>query len=296
MSRGDWFRYSVVALGLIAYALMFVSMGAHWSQKEASAEQYARQTNTYSGQNIADACGSAQSVRYGECVAIQRQAQREDARAEYDLAAQRGMGDAAWWMVFISAFTFLATAIGVWFVKRTLDATLEAVKDTGEATIAMQRQNKIAEDTAQRQLRAYVSITDPIIGTDDTGDSDQDRFSVNLKNSGQTPASVNYFAVIMRTFENNILSELHRHKTNVTINIAGAGSSIRIPISIDNKIYALLESGYTGPVIVHGLVSYKDIFNIERTTKFSFATDQNFWDIYPKDFRLGTHHRDNEIN
>ena len=74
---------------------------------------------------------------------------QSDSIAREDLVAQQDMVFWAMLMFFATLATVAITAIGVWFVKRTLDATLKAVEDTGHATDAMIRANDIAEN-AQR--------------------------------------------------------------------------------------------------------------------------------------------------
>lgn len=119
-------------------------------------------------------------------------------------------------MFFATLFTIAVTAVGVWLVKRTLDATLEAVEDTGKATDAMIEANKIAElanararDASiaaekkeieaaaerrageRRQLRAYVDfeqVTWTMVQKRREPDIVYRGVLVSLKNYGQTPA------------------------------------------------------------------------------------------------------------
>lgn len=66
-----------------------------------------------------------------------------------DLFAQKDMARYSLWMVVAAFLSLGITAVGVYFVKRTLDATLVAVEDTSAATKAMVRQNDLSEQ-AQR--------------------------------------------------------------------------------------------------------------------------------------------------
>ena len=112
-------------------------------------------------------------------------AEREYQRAEADLQAQQDMAFYALLMFAASLATVLITALGVWFVKRTLDATLQAVKDTGRATLAVEKANELAERNARVQLQAYVSITNPSI---EFPCGSSIAFKVEVANSGQSPA------------------------------------------------------------------------------------------------------------
>ena len=59
----------------------------------------------------------------------------------------------------VAAMTLIVTAIGVWFVKRTLDATLNAVEDTSKATMAMERQNELSAELARPWVTIQCAFT-----------------------------------------------------------------------------------------------------------------------------------------
>jgi len=69
--------------------------------------------------------------------------------AAAELAAQHSSALAAWAGVAVSAAALIVTAIGVWFVKRTLDATWAAVEDTASTTTAMVESNRIAQASSR---------------------------------------------------------------------------------------------------------------------------------------------------
>lgn len=129
------------------YIWMFYDMGASAARYRVEQEQ-ASQAYTESASNEARTeCAGRESP--ATCEREIEQADREGQRNEKDLEAQRSMADWAFWLLVISAFQFPATLAALVFVKRTLDATLEAVRDTGKATKAMERQNRLVE-SAQR--------------------------------------------------------------------------------------------------------------------------------------------------
>ncbi len=66
-----------------------------------------------------------------------------------ELRAQQSSALATWTGAAVSAFTLIVTAIGVWFIKNTLDATWKAVEDTTSATQAMIDANKIARSSSR---------------------------------------------------------------------------------------------------------------------------------------------------
>lgn len=90
------------------------------------------------------ACAGAQSDALFECVYERVEASQEQARGEQDLSAQQRAASAALASAVVALLTLIISVIGVWFVKRTLDATLVAVEDNSIATNAMIDANNIA--------------------------------------------------------------------------------------------------------------------------------------------------------
>jgi hypothetical protein len=112
------------------------------------------------------ACAETKDGDAVECATKAIEAAQENSESRQDLYAQQDMSKWAFWMLVASAATFAVTALGVWFVRRTLDATLEAVEDTGRATKAMFDANDIAKAAlaesrriGEAQARAYLSLS-----------------------------------------------------------------------------------------------------------------------------------------
>jgi len=167
------------------YFWMFYDMGASAGRYRAEREQGSQ---TYSA--------SASSEAHAECVAsdapatckreIER-ADREGVRNELDVESQRGMARWAFWLLVISALQFPATLAALVFVKRTLDATLDAVDDTAKATRMMERQNELMAETQRPWLKLVVG--DYLNYTPRNEDGHQ--FAANqidVQNFGTTPA------------------------------------------------------------------------------------------------------------
>ncbi len=95
------------------------------------------------------ACAGLEVNGMFECVFKRVEASEEISRTEQDLTAQQRAATSALVAAIVSALTLIVTAVGVWFVKRTLDATVEAVKDTSEATASMKEQTRLMAN-AQR--------------------------------------------------------------------------------------------------------------------------------------------------
>jgi hypothetical protein len=175
----------VITVGAM-YFWMFYDMGASSARYRVEQEQAGKAYTKDATKEVSAECVGSDTP--ATCQREIEQANAEGRRTQEDLEAQRGMSKWAFWLLVISAFQFPATLAALVFVKRTLDATLDAVEETKTATLAMQRQNEIAEDTAKRQLRPYVAITE-------TTEPDEKPFSRDtilkfvIKNFGMTPAT-----------------------------------------------------------------------------------------------------------
>ncbi|WP_209347339.1 hypothetical protein [Pontixanthobacter sp. CEM42] len=114
-------------------------------------------TSAPSNEQLVDArerCKAQQALNLPTCIDEAIRNSLDDRLGQEDLKAQQGMTFWAAIMTLVAAFTAIITALGVWFVKRTLDATLKAVEDTSEATAAMVEANRL---TASSQ-RAWIDI------------------------------------------------------------------------------------------------------------------------------------------
>lgn len=112
----------------------------------------------------------------------------EKERAEDDLEAQQDMALWAFWvMIFALAQVGVAIAALV-LLKRTLDATRQAVKDTGDATVAMREANDIALQANENTLRAWVFLDTINLSEREDGEKKWWDFLLFVKNSGQSPA------------------------------------------------------------------------------------------------------------
>jgi len=211
-----------------------------------------------------------------ETVGANPNSQAEQERAQDDLLAQQDMAFWAMLMFFAASLTVLLTGMGIWLLKRTLDATLQAVKDTGEATEAMRDANEIAQDTSQRQLRAYV-------GTEDHAMIDfiVDQFNGHIckvYNRGQTPAyDVEIWSrgtALNTTEENPHHAKIFRGgEIEQSRAIIGPGQFI---IHINRTLAPLTQGSYFGvgsgevSIVWGGAISYRDAFGKRHKTTFKY--------------------------
>lgn len=188
MSRGNW----GIILAAFGIALSYpIHQHAHAqggpAENQAKAADKARPAASAAVENslarIARAIEATKSDPYAEA---------NENRAERDLTAQQDMAKWAMWMFVAAALTTFLSAIGVFLIWRNLIHTRRAANFTGEAvdqarmtTDAALKSVLISEDTAKRQLRAYVYLRH--MGHYGF-DGDKPRLKVLFRNSGQTPA------------------------------------------------------------------------------------------------------------
>lgn len=171
----------LIALGTGAY---FGSLYApDHKQYQAVAGDQSRQ-NDYRGpsQSLPDIAGLPGPVE--RAIANPRPPSGED-HEKRDLAAQEASALWAFWMVVASFLSVFITTLGTIFLYKQIVLTRKAVKDTGKATGAMKKQNKIAREIGEAQTRAYISVGKVSILLIES----YPVIKFNLKNVGITPAS-----------------------------------------------------------------------------------------------------------
>lgn len=192
-----------------------------------------------------------------------------------DLAAQEAVAGAAFWVGVIAFLQLIATVLGLLYIRGTLKASLLAVEDTSEATEAMKLQNEIAEDTAQRQLRAYVIAKDQAVTNMKAGQ--EPVFICKLDNSGQTPAyEVRCIASAFFTVEEPDTYRVmfrDKPKGKHSKDTIGGGDFKVLPISSQEPLSEFdLSMIYSGRVtaIFAGIISYRDAFKRRRLSTFKY--------------------------
>lgn len=194
MPRSNWGErlafvgaFLVACAGIGAYWWMFYDMGASTARNEERARIEREHYAADAPERVEKECSGLDRPAQLKCVLEIVNSQRESQRNESDLAAQWKAADWVAWASILAGAQLISTLLGLYYVKRTLDATLLAVEDTGEATEAMKEANRIAATTADAQLRPYLSIDDALhFDTHDSGLSWVVRFKIT--NHGQLPA------------------------------------------------------------------------------------------------------------
>ncbi|BAK65342.1 hypothetical protein SLG_06670 [Sphingobium sp. SYK-6] len=136
-------------LALLGLCAVIYATGRAYGIEAGRNQVTAREHYERAKKDALEACAGRQSSALAECVTKAIEAAQEQSESRQDLYAQQDMAKWAFLMLIASVATLALSAVGVWFVKKTLDATLDAVEDTGKATNAMLVQNEIAAN-AQR--------------------------------------------------------------------------------------------------------------------------------------------------
>lgn len=183
----DW------AFPLIGIVLAIaIAVGIGWLSGSESERRY-QSPHRHAESAKSDARRACAEIRgQGEifdCIYDKVETNEQASQAEQNLSAQQRAASSALSSAVISLFTLLVSIIGVWYVKRTLDATLKAVEDTSLATHAMGDANNIAR-TAQR---AWIGINDAYVSNIYAHPAGEEYwvwidFVFVLKNSGLSPA------------------------------------------------------------------------------------------------------------
>jgi len=169
---------------ILVYIFGFIN-GREAERRQQTPAYYSQAAKT----DAERACGGGETAAVFECVYEQVEASQEQARGEQDLSAQQRAATSALVSAALAFLTLVVTAVGVWLVKRTLDATLEAVEDTNIATKAMQRQNEMTAEAQRPWLKIMSSISLTLFKDgDDMLSFDSIEGDIPVQNFGRSPA------------------------------------------------------------------------------------------------------------
>lgn len=262
------------AVFVLAGVLTFsYHLGDLAASKHAQGYSYAAQYPADTDKRIADCPAGASVASLKQCIEEAVTASHDAQRSEKDLSAQRQMADWAFWVLVVSCVGTAITAIGTGFLAIQIKLTREAVEDTGKATLAMERQNEIAEDTARRQLRAYIRVK---IGDANIQPDQSLTVDFEYENYGSTPA----FQVECSTFvalhpPNWVIPPLENaypRGPDKTVCQPGQFSRVR------GKLLGILPQGHYDLIDAGNLaifagfrIYYTDVFGEEWTTRFGIS-------------------------
>lgn len=169
-------------------------------------------------------------------------------------AAER-QADYAEFGLWVGAVAALATAWAAW-------AAATAAKSAAAS-------NEIARETAKRELRAYINITQVRVD----GLEGDARFCLEYKNCGQTPAYDirGWNGIELRDIESTQIFESTGNDAG--LGVLGPGNSAYFikpaPRRLVMKEFDMLRAGEAA-IYLWGEISYRDIFGEWHTTRFRY--------------------------
>lgn len=171
-------------IALFGAVILIYAVGQNFGVSAGRDQVTAREHYEQAKRDNLEACTIAEGLTPVECIAEAIESAQDQSDSRQDLFAQRDMANFTFWILIFTGCTFGITGLGVWYVKRTLDATLQAVKDTGDATKAMVRQNELTEAAQRPWLAIEATVTECEIGAERT----HLRFSARVTNLGKMVA------------------------------------------------------------------------------------------------------------
>lgn len=284
----------VIAIGIALYWWMFFEMG-HLSGRNQERAQIEREHYAAdAAENMERSCSNLSGAALRECARKVVNSERESKREESDLAAQWNAADWARWATVVAGAQLIATILGLYFIKHTLDATRAAVQEAGDATEAAREAVRETSRVGEAQARAYLSVVQASFHVDRRPRqlTDIPNYELMLKfhNSGGTPAvNVSYYceARVSTWSDTETPPDLstvpfHHFVTNKPPGEPGEIKAIcyglmpRWSEFQDNwaKVTRDTTFGQMPNLIICGIVFYEDVFGATFRSQFGFMFGQ----------------------
>lgn len=197
----------------------------------------------------------------------------ENRRAEGDLKAQQDMADWAKWMAYVTGVSVLVSLGGVGLVFVTLRQNRRAMRIALAGVRRASQSVRVAEQTARRELRAYV-FGHPknvhISGTTLVS------VTLALSNHGSTPASKIGMKGGVNIYPYPLPADVQIPFPQVEETTQTLPPGAEFPARIDvNRVVALIDDqrlrAGTHRLYAFAVIKYRDAFGHERTTKICSA-------------------------
>ncbi len=172
MSGSDRYRGLTVALSAAATFVFMVGVIAaiilgqytKLHEVETRYQERAEKDRSKAAQIIEQSCiGMAPSKRRTDCLVDQIKAHDSQKATDEDLRAQKDMAHWAKLMFFASFATVIVAALGVYYVRLTLKATQETLREARLATAASQTAANIAEKRYRNLERPYILVAELVV-------------------------------------------------------------------------------------------------------------------------------------
>lgn len=259
--RGIVTKARLIAVSVaVAVAVCTIAIG--WGLSESAkyqrqADDHAAEYAKYAHDYVGYGCVSMPALDKANCLAKARNERRAYERDEQDLVAQRQSALWAYIMGAAAVFGVGLSAVGVWLVYTTFNATREG--------------NEIARDTARRQLRAYVNVTKVSISYDELNPI-KVLASCAFHNHGETPA-YDVKAVIWITCRRGadpngeIKPYIIPGPPSQLVMGRGDGREIKHSTVLHDGV-TCVQLQNEGVVIVSGKINYTDVFGRKHETSY----------------------------
>jgi hypothetical protein len=166
-----------------------------------------------------------------------------------------------WWLLILGVPTLIIVAWQAWETRKAAESAKDSVG-------VVKRQADLMEDTAKRQLRAYISMETANLGFPQ---KNRPTASVTFKNFGQTPAYEvqSWISIKIDSYPASIPFALQKpgHRAPKSTLGPGAATQFSAPLGRALSDAEMAELGTEQiTVYVYGRVTYKDTFGQERFT------------------------------
>lgn len=276
--RGHGFKVVTATTIALMLGLAIVAIFEAGRSKGVSEGEYVANADTYAkhaDQEIEDRCLILDDPAKAICIREVVDAHNETERAERDLVAQSDMALWALIMLSVTALMAIITALGVWFVWRTLLATQKMAEDARIATA-------ITREIGEAQVRAYISISRVSIAIDET--APHPKLQVVVKNAGQSPARSVEVVVEISCFPDPRKAVQYRHERQsgvMWLNDISAGEEVEsIPTTLNDIRFdtAALGPNLESLMGIHmDIVVYaSDVFGRECIAAGHFSSSWGF--------------------
>jgi hypothetical protein len=189
MFKRDWLQYvaigGVVVIAVLAAVAGFAHLAEYKRQHADERHTAANNEPKKTREQKKTTCVDVAKQSSFPCVVDTEPSDQADKYTHYDLNAQQDMAEWAFAMAALSGLGVLVTLAATMYVALTFNETRRMALASETANNATQLAVAISEDTAKRQLRAYISLES--IDTIRNGNTYTVRGT--FKNSGQTPAT-----------------------------------------------------------------------------------------------------------
>jgi hypothetical protein len=218
-------------------------------------------------------CKVGKDLISASCYGQLNQVAPSDSLQTADLKAQQDMSAWAFGMLWVSGIGLMLSALGVWFIWETLKSTRAALVEAKNATKAAEATVRVTEDSARRQLRAYLIATPKGLTLTATGDVSA---LIQIKNTGQTPAYRIRNQIVFYKAE-SIASFVHPEFENSLSGGPTLGTNVPLSITVSflgaNVTTEEIARNSRGELafLVCGRVWYKNVFEEELSIDFIYA-------------------------